>query len=171
VVLLDSFRAGRVGTVSNVDLDARFRPRTFLIKADGDDPGVEQIVNPQLDLFAVLNDSRRLPKWLPPLALREAADLDDVVIAVCDRFLELGAGKWHRAAFYRLVDHCWRKRLPLFDDEIWTLLAAHGMPKRFQKQARRSYLEGTELLVYSHGRKPIKKKRVSPLSLPTANPR
>ena len=109
-----------------------------------------------------------MSKWLPPLNLREAAELDEVVVTVCRRFLELGAGKWHRGAYYRLINHCWRKRLPLSEDEVWAILAAHGMPKKFEKEARRAYLEGTELLVYAHGRKPIKKKRVSPLSLPTA---
>jgi len=142
-----------------------------MIKADGDRPGIEQIVSPKLDLFAVLDHTRHLPKWLPPLTLREAAELDEVVVTVCKRFQELGTGKWHRGAFYQLIDHCWRKRLPISEDEIWANLGAHGMPKKFEKQTRRSYLEGAELLVYTHGRKPIKKKRVSPLSMPTASRR
>jgi hypothetical protein len=170
VILLNGFRAGQAGIVSSVNLDARFHAGAFLIRADGDGPGIEQIVNPRLDLFAALDHTRRLPKWLPPLAMREAADLDEVVVTVCNRFLELGPGKWHRGVFYGLIYHCWRRRLPLSEDEIWKSLATHGMSKKFQKLACRAYLEGTELLVYAHGRKPIKKKRVSPLSLPMADP-
>jgi hypothetical protein len=170
VVVLNRFRAGMVGTVSHTDIDGRFHPGTFLIKADGDKPGVEQIINPHLDLFSVLSARKRLPDWLPPLCMRETAELDEIVLAVCDRYAKMGSPKWNAAPFYRLIEHCWRNRLPLSSDEVWVMLEAHGIPKKFEKEVRRAYIEGTQLLVYSHGRKPIKKKRVKPLSVSTANP-
>ena len=170
VILLNGFRAGMVGTVSRVDMESRLPPATFLIKADGDRPGTEQIIHLNLDLFLVLSSRRRMPRWLPPLILREAAEVHEVVLIVCNRFAELGAAKWRPAIFYRLIEHCWRKRLPLTGDEIWELLVAHGMLNKFEKEARRLYIEGTELLVYTHGRKPINKKRITPLPTSTANP-
>lgn len=170
IMILNGFRAGMMGTVFSVDLDSRFRPGTFLIKADGDEPNIEQIVNPDLDVFTRHPPREPLAKWIPPLTMRSAAALHDVVLSVCGRFAELGPDEWHRGAFYALINHCWRERLPLSEHEIWGILEAHGMPKNLENDARRSYVEGMELLVYTHGRKPIKKKRVGPLSVPTANP-
>ena len=139
------------GTVSRTDMDGRFHPEAFLVKADGEKPGVEQIINPHIDLFAVLSTPKKSVDWLPPLCMREAADLDDVVLAVCDRYAKLGSLKWNYLPLFRLVDHCWRNRLPLSADEIWAVLEAHGMSKKFEKEVRRAYIEGAELLVYSHG--------------------
>jgi hypothetical protein len=169
IMILNGYRAGMMGTVSSVDLDARFRPGAFLIKADRDNPHIEQIVNPDLDLFTTHPPEELLTKWIPPLTMGSAAALHDVVLRVCGRFAELGSDEWHRGAFYALIDHCWRERLPLSEQEVWAILDAHGMQKNLQKDARRSYVEGMELLVYTHGRKPIKKKRVEPLSVPRAN--
>ena len=170
VLLLNGFRAGTVGTVSRTDLDHRFHPGAFLIKAAGDKPGVEQIINAHIDLFTTVSARTRLPNWMPPLCMREAAELDEVAIAVCDRYAKMHSLTWNPTLLYRLVDHCWRNRLPLSSDEIWAILEAHGMPKKFAKEVKRSCTEGTQLLVYSHGRKPIKKKRVKPLSALPANP-
>jgi hypothetical protein len=151
-------------------MDGHFHPGSFLVKADGDKPRVEQIINPRIDLFAVLSTSKTSADWLPPLCMREAAELDEVVLAVCDRYAKLASLKWNSVPLFRLVDHCWRSRLPLSAAEIWAVLEAHGMPKKFEKEVQRAYIDGTELLVYSHGRRPIKKKRVKPLSISTANP-
>lgn len=166
IIILNGFRAGMVGTVSGIDLDSCFRVGTFLVKEDGDQTNSQQIVNPELDLFTRHAPAKPVAKWLPPLSMREAAALDEIVVSVCSRFAELEYDKWHRGTFYRLIEHCWRKRLPLSDDEVWAILAAHGMPIEFEKDARHSYVEGTEFLIYTHGRKPIKKKRVPPLSSP-----
>lgn len=160
IIILNGSRAGMLGTVSCIDLDSRFRVGTFLVKADGDQANAEQIVNPELDLFAPYASVEFVAKWLPPLSMCEAAAFDEIVVYVCSRFAELGYDKWHRVTFYRLIEYCWQKRLPLSDNEIWGILAAHGMPNKFEKDARRSYIEGTELLIYTHGRKPIKKKRI-----------
>lgn len=155
-----------VGTVSCIDLDSRFHAGTFLVKADGDQTNTVQIVNPELDLFAPHAPAEPVARWLPPLSMSEAAALDEIVVSVCSRFAELGYDKWHCDTFYKLINHCWQKRLPLSVDEVWAILAAHGMPIVFEKNARRSYIEGTGLLIYTHGREPIKKKRIPPLSLP-----
>lgn len=165
IIILNGFRAGMVGTVSCVDLDSGYRVGTFLIKEDEDQANSQQIVNPELDLFTLHSPVESVAKWLPPLSMCEAAALDEIVVSVSSRFAEFEYDKWHPDTFYKLIDYCWRKRLPLSDAEIWAILAAHGIPNEFEKDARRSYVEGLELLVYSHGRKPIKKKRTPPLSL------
>lgn len=84
-MILNNFRAGMTGTVSNVDLDDRFPKTAFLMVADEDKPGVEQIVNTEHDLVAPVNSLAPLPDWLPPLALRDASELDEVAVRFCDR--------------------------------------------------------------------------------------
>ncbi|OGV71946.1 MAG: hypothetical protein A3K19_07560 [Lentisphaerae bacterium RIFOXYB12_FULL_65_16] len=45
IILLNDFRAGMTGTVSRVDLDSGFPKTAFLMRADGDAPAVEQIID------------------------------------------------------------------------------------------------------------------------------
>lgn len=163
IVVLNDFRAGMTGTVSAVDLDERFPKTAFLMVADGDSPGTEQIVNIERDLIAPLSSPDSLPGWLPPLTLRDAAELDDVAVWFCDRCSVSGQFVWDRTAHYEVIRVCWQRRFPLTPDEVCSVLAAHGLPAELAAEAQRAFLEGVGLLVYTHGRRPIKKKRVKPL--------
>ena len=162
-MILNDFNAGMTGTIANVDLDDRFPKTAFLIAADGDRPGVEQIVNTEHDLVALIGSQVPLPSWLPPLALRDAAELDEVAVWFCDRCSASGQFVWDRTSFYEVIRLCWQRRFPLTPDEVWSVLCAHGMPSELVIESQRTFLEGTELLVYTHGRKAIKKKRVKQL--------
>jgi len=163
IIILNDFRAGMTGTVSNADLDHRFPMTAFLLVADEDNPGVEQIVNTEHDLVAPVDSQTPLPSWLPPLALRDAAELDEVAVWFCDRCSASGQFVWDRTSYYEVIRFCWRRRFPLTPDEVCSVLCAHGLPLEFVVEANSRFFEGTELLVYTHGRKPIKKKRVKRL--------
>ena len=163
IMILNNFRAGMTGTVSNVDLDDRFPKTAFLMVADEDKPGVEQIVNTEHDLVAPVNSLAPLPDWLPPLALRDAFELDEVAVRFCDLCSASGKFVWDLISYYEVIRACWQQRFPLTPDEICSVLCAHGLPSEFVVEAERAFLEGTWLLVYTHGRKPIKKKRVKQL--------
>lgn len=162
IVILNDFRAGMTGTVSAVNLDERFPGTAFLMVADGDMPETEQIVNIEHDLVALLDSSASLPAWLPPLSLRDAADLDDVAVWFCDRCSASGQFVWDRIAYYEVIRACWQRRFPLTPDEVCAVLYAHGLPAELGAEAQRAFLEGIGLLVYAHGRRPIKKKRLNP---------
>lgn len=168
-MVLNGFRAGMVGSVSKTDLDARYPQTAFLMKADGDEPGVEHIVNTENDLAAPFDTQSVLPKWLPPLSLREAAEIDAVIVFFCDRCVLHGAWKWNREAFFEVIRVCWEKRFPLSNIEIWALLSAHGADPASEHEVKRMFTDGIELLVYARGRRPIKRKHVKPLSTTTAN--
>ena len=163
IIVFNDFRAGMTGTVSTVDPDHRFPKTAFLMVADGDKPGGAQIIDTQRDLVAPLGPQASLPGWLPPLALRDAADLDEVAVWFCDRCSASGQFLWHRTSYYEVIRACWLKRFPLTPDEVCSVLCAHGLPSEFAAEAQRAFLEGTGLLVYTHGRRPIKKKRVNRL--------
>ena len=163
IILLNDFRAGTMGTVSSVNLDHRYPKTAFFMVADGDEPGVEQIVNTELALVAPLGSQEPLPGWLPPLALRDAAELDEVAVWFCDECSASGQFEWDRTSYYEVIRACWQKRFPLSPDEVCSVLCAHGLPSEFAAEAQRAFLEGIELLVSTHGRRPIKKKRVKQL--------
>lgn len=154
---------GMTGTVSKVDLDSRFPEGTFLLRADNDRPGVERIVNMAVDLFQHLSESRT-PEWLPPLCLREAGELDDVIVTFCQTCSHEGHWEWTQSAFYEIIRFCWQARLPITKEELWRVLQAHSVPQEDKDRSQHLFEVGTELLVYTLQRKPIKKKRVRPLS-------
>lgn len=162
IILLDDFRAGMTGTVSRVDVDG-LRRSAFLMIEDGAAPGIETIVDTERELFAPLGASEPLPNWLPPLSLGDAAILDEVAVWFCDRCSTSGVFAWDITSFYEVIRVCWLKRLPLTPAEVSAVLSAHGLPPEINLQAQKAFAEGTGLLVYTHGRRPIKKKRVAPL--------
>jgi hypothetical protein len=159
IMILNGFRAGMTGTVSDEDMDHRLPTTAFLMVADGDKPGVKQIVNMERDLVGPL-EPRPLPDWLPPLALPDAAELDEVAVWFCDRCLASQPIVWNRASYYEVIRFCWQKRFPLTPNEVCSVLLAHGLPTEFASETQRAFIEGIELLVYTHGRRAIKKKRV-----------
>jgi hypothetical protein len=146
--------------VSKVDLDDRFSPGTFLIHADGDDLIYEQSVDPGLTLFTLTPDSFTLPDWFPPFSLRECVELHSVVISFINRCIGANGWIWNRTYYYEVIRFCWLHRLPLDSAEVWQMLNMHGVPSACEGEAQRLFFEGTELLVYANGRRPIKKKRL-----------
>jgi len=151
------------GTVSRVHVDGLSRS-AFLMIEDGAGPGIETIVDTERDLVAPLGASEPLPTWLPPLCLRDAVVLDEVAIWFCDHCSKSGVFAWDITSFYEVIRVCWQKRLPLTPTEVCAVLSAHGLPAEFNLQAQKAFAEGIGLLVYTHGRRPTKKKRVKPLS-------
>jgi len=161
---LSDFRAGQIGVVIESPSSIPLRPGEFLVEMDGELAGHQQMVHAELDLFEPLPGTP-VPAWAPPISLREAEELDRIVISLCDE----STWDYNRLPsmplFYALIRHVWWKRLPIEPEEMWQFLEAHGAPSRWRNQLMRLYREGRELLIYSMGRKPVKKKRVSPLSV------
>lgn len=104
-----------------------------------------------------------IPAWAPPIELREAAELDEVIVRFCEASFSTGEWATSRPWFHEVIRHVWRKRLPLSAAELWKVLSAHGVPARFEKPLMEFFENGRDLLVHVVRRKPIKKKRVTPL--------
>ena len=164
VKILNGCRAGIIGTVTKTELDSRFTPTTFLIKANIDNPNWEQIVDPSRDLIQILPEPP-IPDWAPPLSLREAEALDHAIVKFCEKCTGIKGWEWNQQAFYEIIRHSWQKRLPITEEELWKVLLAHGIPRNERKRVKRLFKEGREVLIYTMGRKPIKKNRVKPLSI------
>lgn len=161
IILLSGVFSGVTGTVSNIALDHRFSPGTFLIRADGDDPSRELIVDPQTTIYAKCTGQFVLPQWFPPFTLRECVDLHSVIVAFVDGCIDSSSWRWNSRKYYEVITYSWYRRLPLEPCEVWQMLNIHGVPSSWENEARHRFLEGTELLVYSNGRRPIKKKRLN----------
>ena len=136
------------------------RPLDIALQMNDDSLSIQEIVSLQWDLVEPVPGSP-VPSWSPPISLKDAGELDSVVVEFCEKSTSLQSFNW--PTFYEFIRLVWKKRLPLTSNEIWLLFEAHGASFKFKKFVVDFYQKGTELLIYVAGRKPIKKKRVQPL--------
>lgn len=162
IMLISGYGVGTIGTV--VLPDSKLPHDWFLIQADNEPESTQQIVHPWV-LYLLSDPGLQAPCWLPSLSMRELADLDDAIVKTCQRVLAKPKPSWNAQLFYSVISHCWQRRLPLNGDEISAVLEAHGLPKTFKSKSKQAYSDGVGLLVYTHGRKPVKKKRMPPLTI------
>jgi hypothetical protein len=105
-----------------------------------------------------------IPKWAPPLCMEDAGKIEDPIIDFCEKSFLDGKWKIDWDAFNEVVRKSWYKRLPLEAEELWLVLHAHGVPERSKKSLSEFYEKARNLLIYAAGRKPIKKRKIKPLS-------
>ena len=160
LLLLDEFRVGLVGTVTNTTLDESFRPGTFLLHADDAPQDWTQIVDPESTLFLRLPFDLSCPDWFPPFSLNACLDLHLEIVLFVDSSFRSGEWQWRRTRYNEVISYCWQKRLPIEPSEVWQMLRFHGAPPSAESESMRLFEEGVELLVYTNGRRPIKKKRI-----------
>ncbi len=163
IQILTDYRAGLMGAVVETRPSLPLGKGELLVQFDHDPPGIHCIVSLERDLVAV-NSEVPTPIWAPPISLREAAELDDVIVKFCRSSFSLKSWKPHVPTFYEVIRRVWHNRLPLEGTDMWSILEAHGVPQKYKKRLTELYQDGRDLLVYAIGRKPIKKKRIAPFS-------
>jgi hypothetical protein len=169
---LSDYHAGETGTVVERHFKVVSEPREVCIELDSDLPDVLRALNFERNLISVNIDRYLIgngtelivPPWAPPISLREAADIDDVVITLCDRTNDDHDESPNIQLLYHLISHIWRRRLPLQAEEIWRALEAHGAPFHWKHDVMQRYQYGMEALVNVEGRKPFKNRRVAPFT-------
>jgi hypothetical protein len=162
--IISGYNAGATGTVVEWPEDYPPRPNEFLSQMDHDDPNVQCRVLLEHE-FVQIFPLQKDPDWAPPLCLEDAAELDSVVLYFCNKSLANGSWKLDWQAFYEVIRKAWSLRLPIEPNELWLVLRAHGVPVKWENQLSTFFEKGRDLLVYSVGRKPVKKKRVEPFSI------
>jgi hypothetical protein len=160
---LGGYRPGLVGTVVPTPPLLVDEPHIIVIRVDNEPPDVTWMVNTRSELIERW-PGPPVPDWAPPIPLVEAKDLDDLVVQFCERSMSSRSWRPNLPYFYSIIRYIWYKRLPLEPLEVWEVLQAHGVPKNWQVRLTSLFKEGRDLLVFAEGRKPIKKKRVQPLS-------
>jgi len=136
--------------------------KEFLAQLDHDPPDVQTRVSIERESIQKI-PPLPIPEWAPPICANEADKVDKAVVRFCEKSHCHGAWKTDWNSFNGVVHTVWYQRLPLMPLEIWRILEAHGVPKRSKKDLIEFFERARDLLVYSCGRKPIKKKRVTPL--------
>jgi hypothetical protein len=163
IQILTDYRAGLMGRVVETPPSLPLRKGELLVQFDHEPSRIQHTVSLERDLIGV-NSEVPTPIWAPPISLREAAELDDVIVKFCERGFSAKIWKPHLPTFYEVIRRVWHNRLPLEGTDIWSILEAHGVPQKYKKRLTELYQDGRDLLVYAIGRKPIKKKRVAPFS-------
>jgi hypothetical protein len=165
--LITGLNAGKVGTVVKVvklPSGEPIWPYEIIAQMDDNPPHIQRRILFKFDLIQVLPEDP-VPKWAPPLCLRDAAELDHAVVEFCEK--SCSVEKWHPnwPAFYEIIRIVWNNRLPLEPGELWSVLEAHGVLQKWKRELSALYEKGREILIYCLGKRPVKKKRVTPLSV------
>lgn len=161
VRMLSGFRTGIDGTIVPLPPDYPDHPNgpVIMMHYDADPPTTTYTVFFKRDLVCPY-PLPQPPTWMPPLSLRDAAELENEIFDFAYRCF-LGK-KWKMAwpYFYSLIAKIWRKRLPVSGTEVWQLASLHGLPSAWKSDIETIFEHGREVLIMAEGRRPIKKKRL-----------
>lgn len=163
---LTGYQCGWTGTVA--PKETWLEGDEFCVQFDHDPPGVLHRVLLRQDQFA-LEPIGPPPLWLPPLSTDDLAYVDEAVIRVCAALFQKGKWRWRDEELdeelYMLVARSWQRRLPVFGEEVWKMCDAHGMPQCYKNHFVKTFDFGVGLLVFSHRRPSIKRRRVQAMSI------
>jgi hypothetical protein len=133
----------------------------FLVQLDGAPSHEECRVSMKRDLFHRL-PKPHVPEWAPPLPIDDALKLDENVVELCNRWTTVPR---RIPSFLQIFIHnIWILRIPLSAAEIWEIIRRHGGLPEHAEAFQHRLREGRELLSLVAPRKPVKKKRIKPLS-------
>jgi hypothetical protein len=151
---------GRTGVVVKDAERHKLRPYEFLAQMDNEPPTVQWRILYEIELVEPLPPSPK-PDWAPDLSLKDFAALHEEILRLCTKSVLNGRWKTNLQSLALLAVRIWRERIPIPPEELWAVLAAHGVPKVAKRDVERMYAFGLDCLVLACGRKPIKKKRKS----------
>lgn len=124
-----------------------------------------RFVTPGRDLYV----SARLysvPDWMPPYSIDDNwAVHESLVDSMPQIVIGTHASALAPEQLSRTIIACWRRRLPLQGSELWPMLEAHGVPSRQKERLLQMFEFGTKILGHANGRRPVKRKRMQPMSL------
>ena len=161
--LLSGFQSGRTGIVTQSPAPPPLPPTELIAQMDGDPADIQMRILPTEIVEPAPFPTP--PEWAPPISLRAACELDSVIVRFCEAGLEDDRWAINWPFYNEVIRFSWYRRLPIEPDELWPVLRAHGVPYRFKTELLDFFVKGRDLLVHACGRKPVKKKRVKPLSI------
>jgi hypothetical protein len=152
--------AGHWATISKREWHGE---REFLVHVDGSSEETEYRVSYDRDRF-VRPPVTSVPMWMPPLSSDDLCFLEDITIDRLLRAIEKGGGSMPVEVVEALTAVVWQRRLPVTGSQVWTMLLAHGFEGDESAEFCKLFDFGIGLLISTHGRRPIKKKRAEPMS-------
>jgi hypothetical protein len=161
LLFLKGTRAGHSATVS-----AHPSPieGEFLVHMDGDPDDWQWRVSYSRDLF-VRAPLQLVPSWMCPFSMKDLCALEDAALCGVLRTFELGVQAIRVEVAQTLAAVAWGRRLPVTGAQLWAMLQVHGFDASWKSEFCLLFDFGFSLLVATHGRRPIRKKIVKPMSI------
>lgn len=138
-----------------VELDPPFRTR----------PGF-RVFAPNRDLLSCR--PLPVPTWLAPLSTEDLANIDEAVLLSLNG--AIANGELQCQSLFPIINTVWQLRLPVRGDDLAETFAMHGLPLSERQAAIEVINFGIDLLVWSHRRRRIKRRRMPPMSQPYYEP-
>ena len=135
----------------------------FLIKVDGADARHQWRVSPRRDRF--VEAPLEVPSWILPLSISDLLDLEDVSLRALLRSFGPDARTIRAETAHSLAAIAWQLRLPITGTQLWEMLRAHDFDDAWRSDFCTLFDFGVSLLTATHGRRPIKKKIVTSMSI------
>lgn len=161
IVFLCGSDVGQIGVVS-ANQPGWGDTRQFCVKMNYGHPNHLRIVSPWLELF-LAPGTMGVPDWMPPLSIEDACALHEQVLESLRRHPDPRGRKGASDMIRGIISRCWWERLPLSGEEVWRVLAAHGVRPSLGPIAIEYFDFGTGLLVGANGRKSVKRRRMPAL--------
>jgi hypothetical protein len=98
-----------------------------------------------------------------PFSIEDVLAVHEAVLRTIDKHVNEGHRRLEKTIF-PIVGACWWQRLPISAEELWPMLTAHGFQANDRSEFSKLFEFGRNLLTRNHGRRPIKRKRMAPLS-------
>lgn len=162
IIFLTGLDIGHAGKVVE-DRPENRRGDRFAVRMPYDRNGVTRSVMPFHDLYLDVNEFS-LPTWMPPLSIEDAAHVHDGMLRYLVGTAASRSRRVHKEAIQSLIATCWWRRLPLDGNDIWPMLAAHGVRESAQSLLIQYFEFGLDLLRNLNGRRAIKRKRMPAFS-------
>ena len=161
ILFLNGARAGLSATVS-----AHPSPieAEFLVHIDGDNDDTLSRVSHSREQF-VMAPLQLAQSWMCPFSMKDLCALEDAAIRGMFRAFELGVRAIRVEVAQTLAAVSWGLRLPVDGAKLWTMLRVHGFDESWKSEFCLLFDFGFSLLVATHGRRPIRKKIVEPMSI------
>lgn len=105
-----------------------------------------------------------VPNWSLPLSVEDHCLVDDRLMWMIEHSEYFGTPNFDLFQLKSLISFIWYHRLPIRSADLLPFLEAHGHPPK-QRRGTASFLDfGLDLLIWSNQRRPIRRRRISPLS-------
>jgi len=160
LLFLNGMCAGHSATVTP---DPSPKEGEFLVRMDGDRDDTLRRVSYCRDQF-VRAPLQLVPSWMCPLSINDLCALEDAAIRGTLRAFESGMQTIRVEVAQSLAAVAWGRRLPISGAQLWAMLEVHSFDDSWESEFCLLFDFGFSLLVGTHGRRPIKKKKVKPMS-------
>ena len=162
-LIISGLHTGATATVVEWQKNMPRIENEFMAQLDHESPEWQTRVSTKRQMIQLF-PLAPVPEWAPPLCMEDAGELHEIIIRFRERSFLKGRWKVDWGSFNEIIRSAWYNSLPLEPDELWLVLKAHGVPLKSKKDLIGFYQKGRNLLIHVAGKRPIKKKRVEPLS-------